>query len=417
MKMLFVSNYYPPFHLGGYEMLCEEVATRMEARGHQVEVLTSDYRSTARQNEAAIHRKLRLQSDANYYRPLQVARYWFDRHTNHLIVKEVLERTKPDVIVIWGLWNLSHSVAASLELLAPTKVVYYLANEWPTEPSAHEAYWDNAPANSLAGRLFKRAFRIPVGALMHTEWRPFNLQFKHAIACSQSVLDNLGAAGVPLKHTRVIYHGIDPQPYREAARTRSPNPDNDLLRVVFVGSLVSHKGVHTAIEAFHYLGTNGEGPRASLSILGAGHPQYEEHLHDLVERWELQNVITFHRPIPRIELPGFLAQFDVLVMPSIWEEPQARISQEAMAAGLVLVATLTGGTKEILRDGANGLAFEPEDAQGLARQLGRLLETDGLATRLANTGLQTVMERFTATRMLDELEGYLSSVIEGQQTA
>jgi len=42
-----------------------------------------------------------------------------------------------------------------------------------------------------------------------------------------------------------------------------------------------------------------------------------------------------------------------------------------MAAGLVLVATLTGGTKEILVDGENGLAFQPEDALGLAAQLRR----------------------------------------------
>ena len=74
----------------------------------------------------------------------------------------------------------------------------------------------------------------------------------------------------------------------------------------------------------------------SLDILGAGHPDYEQHLHQLVQDWHIEDRVTFHTPIERAKLPAFLAQYDALVMPSIWEEPQARISQEAMAAGLVL---------------------------------------------------------------------------------
>ncbi len=152
-----------------------------------------------------------------------------------------------------------------------------------------------------------------------------------------------------------------------------------------------------------------------LTILGAGHPDYEAHLHQLVSQWHLEDQVSFHRPIPRSELPDFLSQFDVLVMPSVYKEPLARISQEAMAAGLVLVATPTGGTREILVHGQNGLTFEPENAHDLADRLMTLAADAGLRQRLAQSGWETVSERFTISRMVCDLETYLSQVVEGHE--
>jgi len=409
MKILFVSNFYPPYHLGGYEMLCHEVATHLTARGHKITVLTSTYGVTEKQKEAGVHRRLKLESDVNYYRPQQVLRYGADRHTNLEAVRELAAETAPDVVVVWGMWNLSRLVAAWVEEIAGSKVVYYLANQWPADPSAHEAYWEGT-ADSLVGRVFKRMFRVPVRLALHREWRPYNLRLEHAIVCSKSVRDELLQASVPVGHAKVIYHGIDPLPYQKAAEQRGQNPRHGVLRVVYVGGLIPHKGVHTAVEAIGRLAESRASAPVNLIVLGAGHPQYEARLHQLVQRGQLDDLVSFHRPIPRSQLPAFLAQFDVLVMPSVWEEPQARISQEAMAAGLVLVATPTGGTKEILVDGENGLAFEPEDAQGLAMRLRRLAQDADLRRRLSRAGRQTVAERFTISRMIDELEDHLTEI-------
>jgi glycosyltransferase involved in cell wall biosynthesis len=409
MKMLFISNFYPPHHRGGYEMLCHEVAAQLEMRGHQVSVLTSTYGVNGKQEEPGVYRWLKLESDVDYYHPRQVLRYWVDRRANLRAVHAVLTEYAPDVVVIWGMWNLSPLVAEWSEALAGSKVVYYLADQWPAEPGAHEAYWDGTE-DSLVGRAFKRAFRMPVHWALHKEWRPVNLRFEHVITCSESVRDQLLKADVPVDHARVVYHGIDPIPYRTAARRRARKPVNGPLRVVYVGALLEHKGVHTAIEALGRIAEYGTPTPVNLAVLGAGHPDYELRLRQLVQRWQLEEMVSFHSPIPRSELPEFLAQFDVLVMPSVYEEPQARISQEAMAAGLVLVATPTGGTKEILVDGKNGLTFEPEDAQDLAGHLRRLAEDADLQHQLARAGWQTVSDRFTISRMIDELETCLDEV-------
>ncbi len=79
MRILFLSNFYPPHAIGGYEQWCQEVADRLHARGHTVTVLTSRYGVAAgrtdrihqRMHRAAplVIRTLHLQADLAYYQP------------------------------------------------------------------------------------------------------------------------------------------------------------------------------------------------------------------------------------------------------------------------------------------------------------------------------------------------------------
>jgi glycosyltransferase involved in cell wall biosynthesis len=83
------------------------------------------------------------------------------------------------------------------------------------------------------------------------------------------------------------------------------------------------------------------------------------------------------------------------------------MTQEAMASGLVVVGTTTGGTGEILKNGETGLTFAPEDANGLAHQVTRLINDRDLYCRLSQAGRQTVFENFTLDKMVNEIEDYL----------
>jgi glycogen(starch) synthase len=409
MKLLFVSNLYPPYHLGGYEHLCHEVATRLTARGHKVQVLTSTFGVQGEVSEPGIYRRLLLESDVYYYRPQQVFRYRSIQTHNRQAVERTVREVAPDVVVVWGMWELSKDVATQLEELMGSRVLYYLASSWPVELSAHEAYWDSS-ADSALGRSFKRIFRGIVKARLRSEWRPYSLRYDQVLACCQSVCDELAAARVKTGNMDVVYHGVDAELYTRAAQL-ARNQEADRLKVVFVGSLYSHKGVHTAIEAMDRLRRIDATRPVTLDILGKGHPDYEEQLHAMVDRLQLHQVVTFHNPIPREQLPEFLADYNVLVLPSIWEEPLALISEEALAAQLVLVGTLRGGTKELLEPGVNGLAFPAEDANALAQQLLQLATDPALRRRLAQAGWQTVVDRFTMTKTLDEFERHLNAMV------
>jgi glycogen(starch) synthase len=240
--------------------------------------------------------------------------------------------------------------------------------------------------------------------------RQLDLRFEHVICVSARVRDLLVDAGLPIQHARIIHGGTDIERFLDI---HERDYQSGYLRLLYAGQLVRHKGVHTAIEAMVRLVKGRRINQVTLTLVGSGHPDYEAFLRDLVEKERLQEFVTFHQPVSKAEMPALLQQFDVLIFPSIYEEPLARMTQEAMASGLVVIGTTTGGTKEILRDGESGLTFAPEDADGLAEQIGRLIADPELCRCLAQAGRQAVLENFTLDRMVKEIEVYLQEAVNG----
>lgn len=153
-----------------------------------------------------------------------------------------------------------------------------------------------------------------------------------------------------------------------------------------------------------------ERKRVRLTILGKGHSQYEERLRNLVSHHKLSDLVTFHAPIPRTELPEFMGGYDVLLLTSIWAEPLARIMQEGLACGMVVIGSANGGTAETIVHGENGLLFQPGDAVNLAAQIKTLLNNPSMQRTLAVGGRKTAEERFDINKMVNELEAYLEEV-------
>lgn len=99
----------------------------------------------------------------------------------------------------------------------------------------------------------------------------------------------------------------------------------------------------------------------------------------------------------RLDVPSVMRALDLLVLASD-AEPCGRVLFEAMASGTAIVATNSGGTPEIVRDGQEGLLVPPRDPHALARAIGRLIEDPSLRTRLGRAGLTRVQSEFTIAR-------------------
>ena len=405
MKLLVLSNFYPPYKIGGYEMLCQEVVEALCTRGHSAIVVTSTYGVESEVSEGYVHRLLTLESNLQYYQIKHAWTYPFNNKQNIYHLHHFVSTFEPDIIFIWGMWSLSKQLAAESENLLKSRVVYYLANPWPIEANLHTAFWDN-PARKSYRRLFKRLLLIPARLWLHAEWEPVALQFQYAPCCSEALRNQLVSAGVPLKDAPIIYEGIDLAKYSAFGNHRNIPSKGGKLSLLYVGILAPHKGVHTAIEAITHLKSS-DRQKVDLTILGTGHPQYESLLHNMVDTHNLHQCIKFQSPIPRSELPEYLSGFHVLLLPSTWDEPLALIMQEGLASGMVVIGSATGGTKEIITDGQNGFLFSAEDSSGLARKIEQLLADPILFHLIAEKGQQTAFEKFDLTRMVNELEQYL----------
>jgi glycosyltransferase involved in cell wall biosynthesis len=245
--------------------------------------------------------------------------------------------------------------------------------------------------------------------MIDRESGPQPLKFEHAICVSASTRNILVEAGIPVSHARIIHTGIDVSPY---LNNNHPyvNNEHPALEMLYAGRLTADKGVATLIQAMAMLVSDESPPNVSLSLAGSGSEDYEEYLRFLVAQAGLKSYVSFLGHVPFDQIPDLMRKFDVLLVPSTWQEPFSRVVLEGMISGLVVVATATGGTGEILNHGKNGLLFSPGNANELAEKISVLAGDPELRRKLAHAGHETVLKRFTVSRMLDEIESYFKEI-------
>ena len=414
MRILFVSTFYPPYVVGGWEQLVEDLNHGLRDRGHETLVLTTNHGLPPGQSlidsDAGIDRSLFLESNLQFYRPADMLTYRQRTQHNLHATRAAIERFRPDVVFVHIMWNLSRGIPWLAEQLLPGRVVYYVADHWAYSPDPHEAYWRDGAGDLLRRTLKRMIAPLPL-YIVAQDRRRFRLAFEKVLCVSEAIRRAM-LANLPLdpQKVEVVYNGIDVDAF--PFRTRSiltSGGRKSALRLLYAGSLVPHKGVHVAIDAMGQLARQGALGAMRLTIVGSGRPDYELALQQAVVDHGLQDWVRFAGRVPRSEMPDKLAAHDVLIFPSEWPEPLARMTQEAMASGAVVVGTTTGGTGEILEEEVTGLVFRPGDAAGLAQCIRRLAGDQALFTRLASNARRLVEEKFSFERMLDKVELALAS--------
>jgi glycogen synthase len=409
MKLLFTSNFYPPYAVGGYEQWAAEVAEALQQRGHQVLVVTSRVEG---ESESATVRGVQV---ARVLNPQARAESFMKTAINSMLhrrkleaqalekVRHIVSRFEPDAALIWGMWNVSRAVPALIEQLLPRRVAYYLCDYWLSLPGAYRQYWET-PSGRFLTRFPKKLLSLFALRQLSDE-RDVWLELQHPICVSEALKSRLLALGVPISHAAVMHGGTQTETFVD--REPPVKNDGESLKVIYAGRLSREKGIDTVLEAMHLLAQSfDDNVPFTLDIFGNGDPHYSHRLQETVDRFGIGGAVTFHGAVPRDAMPQVYAAHDILVFPSEWEEPFARTLLEAMAAGLVVVGTTSGGSAEILEEGVTGLTFEPGDAAGLARQLRRLTDPD-LRLQLARRAKDTVRNRFTFSQMVDNLEAVL----------
>jgi glycosyltransferase involved in cell wall biosynthesis len=130
-----------------------------------------------------------------------------------------------------------------------------------------------------------------------------------------------------------------------------------------------------------------------------GDRQSADRLRELGRRHRLAVRICGYRPDAARLMPAF----DVLAVTSR-AEPFGLVTAEALARGVPVVATRSGGSREIIRDGREGLLVAPGDPRALARAISRLLAEHDLRARCTAAGPRRVAACFTHARQLADTE-------------
>ncbi len=232
---------------------------------------------------------------------------------------------------------------------------------------------------------------------------------KHFNTCqfmSDFLRKSLTSNGLQVGRAEVIRWGVRPP----VLRAPDGSGANGRLSLLYLGQIVPHKGPHIAVEALSLLSKKMDCRNISLTLAGTTpQPGYLLALRELVEEKGLSSNVRLLPAQPRQRLTEFCRQYDVFLFPSIWEEPFSIVLLEAMAAGLPVIATATGGTPEVIRDRENGLLCLPDSPEELAEKIVALIWNQGLRHTLAQAALETVRRDFNFDAMIKRVEKLLLS--------
>jgi glycosyltransferase involved in cell wall biosynthesis len=164
--------------------------------------------------------------------------------------------------------------------------------------------------------------------------------------------------------------------------------ERSTTNVLFLGRLVEIKGVSYLIEGIAQ--ANKEGLSCHLNILGEG--PCRQQLEELAEKLDATEYVKFRGFIGGQSKYEYLADSDVVVIPSITdhqghEEGLPVAALEAMAYGIILIATRTGSLPELLEDGG-GILVEQKDASAICSALKQILDSPDAAVRISNAARQ-----------------------------
>jgi glycosyltransferase involved in cell wall biosynthesis len=213
------------------------------------------------------------------------------------------------------------------------------------------------------------------------------------------------ALGCPETKATVHYLGV-PVPERVPALASHHPP-----RATCIARFIDCKGHDLLLHAFARVLT--AGPDVTLRLIGEG--PLRAPTEALARKLGLDGRVTFQGGIPNEKVYDELCNTDLYVQPSrrlsSGEEGLGLAVQEAMAAGVPVVATRTGGIPESVAHGVTGLLVEDGDVDGLAEAMRVLVLDSALRRKMGDAGRQRVAEVFNVqtqnAKLVEMLRGFL----------
>lgn len=349
-RILVVTNLFPPQELGGYGRMIWEFARGLRARGHAVRVLAGDAEYLAkppsddeRDMERSVARKLRLSgrwADGRIHTVDRLVRAGIEAANAATVLREA-DEFEPDLMLLGNLDLLGVDLVHEA-LQAGCPVLHAVANREPGYSPACQprspSYWI-APCSDWNGKVLSEA-----------GYRPARMA--------------------------TVYPGA-----RIDRFYRAFPADSNGLRIAYASIVAPYKGAHVLVEALARL--NALGIAFTAEIAGeALDPAYADKLRDYCARNGLAGRVSFPGFLGREGLASLFARSNVLVFPSQFAEPFGISQVEAMASGLVVITSGTGGAAEVVRDGLDGLVYKADDAAALSGRLRMLALERGLFQRL-----------------------------------
>ena len=397
MRILVVSNLYPPVQLGGYEARCAVTSDRLR-EWHEVHVLTSTYRREDAPPDPSVRRELPFVPHGRQSIPLAP----LASAKGMRVMRETLADVRPDLVFVWNGSAIPHA-ALQVAHESGVPVAYSVGEHWfqllySSDAFARFLLPGHSGLRGAWARVARLVNRLP--ALRVDPSRP-----AHAAVCWNSDATRRSSGLPPMitpTHEVTIYPGV-PQPERWTKLERRPG---DTPTIAYVGRVEEVKGPQVAYKALAEL-RDRHGIEARLVLAGSCEADMQRELDDLAARLRITDQVELRGMLDHAAIGRLLEESHALVVPSVWEEPFGIVLLEAALARVPVVASRSGGMPEALREGSEALFFRIEDATGCADALAQTLRDPG-ATEARVAAAYERANALSFERYIADMERFVS---------
>lgn len=336
MKILLISEYYHP-HIGGVEVLVENLAQGLVKLGHEAHIVTCKLPGTPKYEE---------QDNVKVYRipvPRWGGRYWF----NLFCIPKVWE--------LAGRCDIIHPVCHNGTLPGWLIASFRRKKKIVTVHEIWGSMWSMIGMNYLSAKLHQLVERFLI-----------TLPFDRHICASRYTRNCLRLYKANDEKLKVIYVGTDNGLFdiqkAKSLEVKKRLNLNDKFIYMYFGRPGITKGVDFLIRAVPLISERIPGSKLMLILTDEPKDRYKAII-KLIKHLKIENEVILLEPVPRNELPNFIAAADCVVIPSL-SEGFGRTAAEACAMGKPVVATDTGSLPEVVS--GKYVLTEPRNPEAIA---------------------------------------------------
>lgn len=410
LRILVVSNFFPPHTVGGAEIVAYRQARGLRARGHEVTILggvQSTENNPAGRLDFDIYDGLpvyrlsmrSLEPDLNFYWSAAARR-----------LRAVIATNRIEVVHFHNAMGLGANLIPAVKQ-AGARCLVTLHDHWGFCLRATRLRKDGALctnyeecAQCLRDQQPPNGMGVPTR--LRRDYVAWCLGHADKLITPSSYLSGAYAeAGFPADSIAVISNGIDLDAVPTGPREPSPSSTIRFLCAAYLGE---HKGVFVLLEALRLLAKDRTiTSRWHLTIAGEGH--LRRSTEKILRASGLTGNVTLTGQLPRHESLALFTRTDVTILASIWPENEPLSMLESIASGTAQIATRLGGNIELVEDGQSGFLVPAGDAAELAAAMRRYIDDPPLAAMHGAYNFAR-RQRFDEVRAIDQLEATLANV-------
>jgi len=360
-RILMFNHEFPPIG-GGGGWVSYFLGKHFAAAGHDVHLITSQFRDCPRDEEVEgfhVHRVRALRKNRDVCAVHEMLTYAI---SSSLYGLRFAKQFKPDIVqVFFGI---------------PAGGGAYLLRKRHNVPYLVFLGGRDVPRRNPDPPYYRWLYLL-LKPVIRSIWNNASA----VVACSDG-LRELAQETAPDVKMSVIPDGLDLSRFKPSPR----EPDPESVRILTIGRLIPRKGFQFLIRALPQIVENAAHD-FEIEIVGDG--PYQKELLKLAADLDVTEHIRFAGAVPYSELPGKYRDADIFILPSL-AEGMPLVVLEAMGTGLPIVASRVQGIEELVAEDVNGALFDPGDADGLARCLVKLINAGKRRVEMGKASVERV---------------------------